>query len=84
MTSDNGTLLDLNQQLKTSMAKLYAELSSDKGGRVVGKGGERIMTTRYYIGNKCTHVVKYEEPFLTVFTMTKNGKQVQSAKILQQ
>lgn len=66
------------------MAKLYAELTSDKGGRVASKGGDRIMTTRYFKGNVCTHVVKYEEPFLTVFTMTKDGKTVQKAKILQQ
>ena len=66
------------------MAKLYAELTSDKGGRKATKGADRIMTTRYYTGNKCTHVVKYEEPFLVVFTLDKNGDKVQSAKILQQ
>lgn len=66
------------------MAKLYAELTSDKGGRKATKGAGRIMTTRYYTGNRCTHVVKYEEPFLTVFTMAKDGKTVQAAKILQQ
>lgn len=25
------------------MAKLYAEITSDKGGRVVGKGGDKVL-----------------------------------------
>lgn len=33
------------------MAKLYAELTSDKGGRVVGKGGNDKITTTMKVGN---------------------------------
>ena len=33
------------------MAKLYAELTSDKGGRVVGKGGDEYITIAVRNGN---------------------------------
>ena len=33
------------------MAKLYAELTSDKGGRAVGKGGDEYITIRVRNGN---------------------------------
>jgi hypothetical protein len=56
------------------MAKLYAELSSDKGGRVASKGGDTKITTLYCLGNKRTHAVVYEENFLTVFTLDEKGK----------
>lgn len=34
------------------MAKLYAELSSDKGGRVVGKGGNETINVGLQLNNK--------------------------------
>ena len=34
------------------MAKLYAEITSDKGGRVVGKGGDIFILTHYKVGNE--------------------------------
>lgn len=33
------------------MAKLYAELTSDKGGRVASKGGNEYLITTYKNGN---------------------------------
>ena len=33
------------------MAKLYAEITSDKGGRVVGKGGDKSVTIMLRRGN---------------------------------
>jgi hypothetical protein len=33
------------------MAKLYAELTSDKGGRVASKGGENHLSVTIYEGN---------------------------------
>jgi hypothetical protein len=33
------------------MAKLYAQITSDKGGRVVGKGGEDYITIQLNNGN---------------------------------
>jgi hypothetical protein len=34
------------------MAKLYAQVTSDKGGRVVGKGGEDYITITVREGNR--------------------------------
>lgn len=34
------------------MAKLYAELTSDKGGRVASKGGDSDIQVLFHIGNK--------------------------------
>jgi hypothetical protein len=34
------------------MAKLYAELSSDKGGRIASKGGDKYITVQLRRGNK--------------------------------
>jgi hypothetical protein len=34
------------------MAKLYAELSSDKGGRIASKGGDRWLELAIYRGNR--------------------------------
>ena len=34
------------------MAKLYAELTSDKGGRVASKGGEKWLELAIYRGNR--------------------------------
>ena len=33
------------------MAKLYAEITSDKGGRVASKGGDSIIAIELYRGN---------------------------------
>ena len=33
------------------MSKLYAELTSDKGGRVASKGGDNFITLSIYHGN---------------------------------
>lgn len=33
------------------MAKLYAEITSDKGGRVVGKGGDKHIVVNIAHGN---------------------------------
>ena len=33
------------------MAKLYAEITSDKGGRVVGKGGDEYISIELKEGN---------------------------------
>lgn len=33
------------------MAKLYAELTSDKGGRVASKGGDKWLELAIYRGN---------------------------------
>lgn len=34
------------------MAKLYAELTSDKGGRVASKGGDKFILTHFHIKNE--------------------------------
>jgi len=47
------------------MAKLYAELTSDKGGRVVGKGGESFVIAEMKSGNK------------TIFSLAFDGNQCQ-------
>lgn len=49
------------------MAKLYAELTSDKGGRVASKGGENGMTVRLYRGNKQIYIITMEDKQLTVY-----------------
>lgn len=42
------------------MAKLYAELTSDKGGRVVGKGGNEKMVFTLYEGNSFVFKIVYK------------------------
>lgn len=49
------------------MAKLYAELTSDKGGRVASKGGDDGITVRFYRGNKQAYIVTLENKQLTVY-----------------
>ena len=39
------------------MAKLYAELTSDKGGRIASKGGDKYIHTTLTIGNVPTYFV---------------------------
>jgi hypothetical protein len=41
------------------MAKLYAELSSDKGGRIVGKGGNEYITMRVKNGNIAVFEIEF-------------------------
>ena len=43
------------------MAKLYAELTSDKGGRKVSKGGNAYIRLELKRGNKVTHTIVYDE-----------------------
>lgn len=44
------------------MAKLYAELTSDKGGRIASKGGEEYITMEVYQGNKLVASIEYNAP----------------------
>jgi hypothetical protein len=39
------------------MAKLYAELTSDKGGRVASKGGDNQVIATFKKGNNVTFTV---------------------------
>lgn len=49
------------------MAKLYAELTSDKGGRVASKGGDDGITLRLYRGNSQVYIVTLDNKQLTVY-----------------
>lgn len=62
------------------MAKLYAEITSDKGGRKVSKGADNLMTVTFYKGNKRTHAIKYENDFFTVFEIDTKTNKVKKAK----
>lgn len=53
------------------MAKLYAELTSDKGGRVASKGGDNYMHVRLKHGNIEVATVE----------MNKNGELVITKKL---
>jgi len=44
------------------MAKLYAELTSDKGGRVVGKGGNEYITMTVKDGNNIIANIEFNAP----------------------
>lgn len=41
------------------MAKLYAEINSDKGGRRVHKGGEKEVIVRLYKGNCLAFIIEH-------------------------
>jgi len=43
------------------MAKLYAELTSDKGGRVASKGGDENVTVSFYFGNLKIYEINMNE-----------------------
>lgn len=58
------------------MAKLYAELTSDKGGRVASKGGDNVIKGHYSNGNVKQFVTVYEPGMLSVFTLDKKGNSV--------
>ena len=42
------------------MAKLYAELTSDKGGRVVGKGGNEFIDIKISINGQQPETIRAE------------------------
>jgi hypothetical protein len=42
------------------MAKLYAELSSDKGGRVASKGGDKVMMIKVNYKNEKSFFVNFD------------------------
>jgi len=56
------------------MAKLYAELSSDKGGRVASKGGNDFISINLYDGNSKVLVIEYckESNSLSIDDDTEN------------
>ena len=41
------------------MAKLYAELTSDKGGRVASKGGDKEITVTFKMGNNLVYKLRF-------------------------
>lgn len=55
------------------MAKLYAEVTSDKGGRVVGKGGEIYTTAIFKRGNKTIFTCVFDGNQAQLNTIDKNG-----------
>ena len=58
------------------MAKLYAELASDKGGRVASKGGDSIVTIELVRGNyKVGRVILTNHEVITeIYKDTKQPK----------
>lgn len=54
------------------MAKLYAELTSDKGSKVVGKGGDNQIIITLRKGNTITHTIGYTGS--DIFVTGPNGK----------
>lgn len=44
-----------------NMAKLYAEITSDKGGRVVGKGGDQVIHITLKKGNYKTYHIAFDD-----------------------
>lgn len=56
------------------MAKLYAELTSDKGGRVVGKGGEHFTEMKVTHNNR--HLWTIHAGQSGTLTITRNGKTI--------
>lgn len=57
------------------MAKLYAELSSDKAGRPVSRGGDTRLQTRYKVGNH-PHVTIIVTSSSIVISDDRNGARV--------
>jgi len=67
------------------MAKLYAEITSDKGGRVVGKGGNEqiicdirhnnriIVSVEYNHKNDLLQINTFEKPNDNQITVNING-----------
>ena len=48
------------------MAKLYAEITSDKGGRVIGKGGDKYVQIRLKTKNNDYYIVTWHGNYLRV------------------
>ena len=44
------------------MAKLYAELTSDKGGRVASKGANEYLVMTVYRGNEIIASIEFNAP----------------------
>jgi hypothetical protein len=42
------------------MARLYAEITSDKGGRVVGKSGEKYVQVRFMNKNRDVYIAVWK------------------------
>jgi hypothetical protein len=55
------------------MAKLYAELTSDKGGRVASKGGHDFLTLRIYDGNNLVASLDYNRKENQMHINEENG-----------
>jgi transcriptional regulator CtsR len=58
------------------MAKLYAELTSDKGGRVASKGGNGYMRIVLFTDNKHTHEIIYRADGTAEVIEYKNNKKL--------
>lgn len=54
------------------MAKLYAELTSDKGGRVASKGGDKEITTKLNCGNLRDYTIVYKPHSLLILDRDDN------------
>lgn len=57
------------------MAKLYAELTSDKGGRVASKGGDNFVSLTIYHGNSKVFTLEhnYENNEYSITEDTENA-----------
>lgn len=69
------------------MAKLYAELTSDKGGRVASKSGDKSIVVKLVYKNKAVAYIAFDEwgdedePFyaLNIYKdekLTQNGRSI--------
>lgn len=54
------------------MAKLYAELSSDKGGRHGTKAGNKEVVVHLYVGNSLEYTVVHKPHSLLVYDSDHN------------
>ena len=64
------------------MAKLYAELTSDKGGRVASKGGDNKIVIDCYLKNRNEYHIEYNKYGICVRdncgnTLLVTGEQIQ-------
>jgi hypothetical protein len=49
------------------MAKLYAELTSDKGGRVASKGGDTMLKVTLSQKNNVDYFIEYDSDGITLY-----------------
>ncbi len=63
------------------MAKLYAELSSDKGGRVASKGGDSSIVVMFRSGNKNAVRIEYRGGNTVTLDKYDDRGQLQSVKV---